>query len=104
MAGGSAWRAEGASTKGPAVESAGPVIIAVGGGCIPNWEEASRPASLITGAEEGSYGLGHPQPTRPRRIKICANFKDLTENWPIFVRIGTNRDGIRPVVAVARAK
>jgi hypothetical protein len=29
-------------------------MIAVGGGCIPNREEASRPASIIPCAEEGS--------------------------------------------------
>jgi len=42
-----------APTKGPALNT-GPVNIAVGGGCIPNREEASRPASIIQCAEEGS--------------------------------------------------
>jgi hypothetical protein len=41
------------ATKGPALNT-GPVNIAVGGGCIPNREEASRPASIIQCAEEGS--------------------------------------------------
>jgi hypothetical protein len=31
-------------------------MIAVGGGCIPNREEANRPASIIPCAEEGSPG------------------------------------------------
>jgi len=42
-----------AQREGPAYNT-GPVNIAVGGGCIPNREEASRPASIIQCAEEGS--------------------------------------------------
>jgi hypothetical protein len=38
-------------------------MIAVGGGCIPNREEAGRPASIIPCAEEGSPAGWEEGPT-----------------------------------------
>jgi hypothetical protein len=63
-------------------------MIAVGGGCMPNREEANRPASIIPCAEEVPLART-PRPNRTRRIMPILKGLAIKPHPPAWPRAGT---------------